>query len=244
MNNSEVIETIGSITKVESVISVEQNLFENFLILKNIDPFPGFHKVGDKLKEQKSESFFLILRNRYDPEKVNHINRELSNDKIVSFYPSFGEINTLDTIYSCIRIKGIEKFSQIPLIQEYFKKHELHFLEYHKVNCNAMIKIFKIFKIIEISDGLYRDLDDGQKIYIRIPKSIDWKTFESVTKKIKYNLENRNFDSALGIIYRFCGSENVIRIYDEEKTLERALLIKKMYIREIKNSLRISALNL
>jgi hypothetical protein len=244
MDYSEIIETIGSITKMESIISIEQNIIDNSLVLKSVNPFPGFRKVKENNTIKKSESFFVILRNKYAPEKINRINRNLSNDKIISCYPSFGEIITQESIFPCIRLKGIENLSQIPLIQEYFKKHELQLMDYQKINCRARIKIFKTFKIVEIADGLYRDLIDGEKIYIRIPNSMNWKRFENITKNIKYNLKNRNFDSALGIIYRFCGPEDVIRVYDEEKTLERALLIKKMYIKEFKKDNLITTKNL
>jgi len=244
MDYSEIIETIGSITKMESVKSIEQNILKNTLVLKNIDPFPGFHREKDNNKDKKSESVFIILNYRYAPEKINRINRELSNNKMISCYPSFGEIITHGSIFPCIRLKGIEDLSQIPNIQEYYKKHELQLMDFQNVSCRARIKIFKTFKIIEIADGLYRDLNDGEKIYIRIPKSMNWRLIENITKKIKYNLKNRNFDSALGIIYRFCGPEDVIRVYDEEKTLERALLIKKMYLKEIKKESLISAHNL
>jgi hypothetical protein len=244
MDNSEVIETIGSITKMESVISIEQNIFENSLVLKSIDPFPGLRKQKVNNDRKVSESFYVILRNRYDSEKINRINRELAYDKVMNFYPSYGEIITQGSIFPCLRIKGIENLSQVAYIQEYIKKRGLQLMEYQKINCRARIKIFKPFKIIEIADGLYRDLNVGEKIYIRIPNSMNWKHFDSITKKIKYNLKNRNFDSALGIIYRFCGAEDVIRVYDEEKTLERALLIKKMYIKELKSATSKSVQNL
>jgi hypothetical protein len=244
MNHSEVIETIGSITKMEGVISVEQNILENSLVLKSVDPFPGFHKEGRNFLETKSESIFIILKNKYAPEKINALNRELSNLKIIKYYPCFGEIITEDAIFPCIRLKGIENPLQIPIIQEYYKMHEFELMPYQKIRGSAKIKIFTTFKIIEISNGLYRDLNNGNKIYIRIPKSLSWKSFDSITKKIKYNLKGSNFDSALGIIYRFCGPEAVIRVYQEEKTLEKALLIKKMYLKEIKNDAQVSAQNL
>jgi hypothetical protein len=244
MDYNEVIETIGSITKMESVKTIEQNILKNSLVLRTVDPFPGFHKEKDINNGKKSESVFIILQNKYAPEKINRINWKLTSDKIVSRYPSFGEIITQESIFPCIRLKGIEDLSQIPHIQEYFKKNDLQLMDYQKVSCRARIKIFKTFKIIEIADGLYRDLNEGEKIYIRILNSMNWKRFDNITKKIKYNLKNRNFDSALGIIYRFCGPEDVIRVYDEEKTLERALLIKKMYIKEIKKYNLITANNL
>ena len=242
MEYSGAIETIGSITKMESLCSVEQGVAENTLVLKNVDPFPGY-KVKDS--EQKSSdkpgSVFIILRYRYAPEKINKINKALIASRITDCFPSYGEIITRDSIFPCIRIKGLEDHSVVTSIQQFFIRNQLQLMPYRKLEDAGRIKIFKTFRLIEIVDGLYRDLNEGVKIYIRINHAINWKQFNEITKKIKFNLRNRNFDAALGVIYRFCGPEDVIRIYDQDKTLERALLLKKHYLKEIKRSTLISA---
>jgi hypothetical protein len=242
MENYEVIETIGSITKMESLRSLKQDIINNTLVLKNVDPFPGYKRTNDNLSPgNKPGSIFIILRYRYAPEKINRINKTLVSSRITSCYPSYGEIITRDSILPCIRLKGINDYSIIPIIQNFFKRNDLKHMDYRPVETKARIKIFKTFKLIEIGEGLYRDLNDGEKIYIRIPTTINWKRFEYIQKKIKYNLENANFDAAMGIIYRFCGPEDVIRIFDLDKSLGRALQLKKLFIKEVKREVLISA---
>jgi hypothetical protein len=207
-----------------------------------VDPFPGCKKVNDSISPgNKPGSVFIILRYRYAPEKINRINKDLVNSRITGCYPSYGEIITRDSIFPCIRLKGINDYKIIPLIQNFFKRNDLKHMDYRAVEGKARIKIFKSFRLIEMNEGLYRDLNDGEKIYIRIPHSINWKRFEYIQKKIKYNLQNANFDAAMGIIYRFCGPEDVIRIYDQDKSLERALELKKLFIKEVKREVLISA---
>jgi hypothetical protein len=63
---------------------------------------------------------------------------------------------------------------------------------------------------------------------------LNWKLFDYFTKRVKSNLHDINFDAALGVINRFTGPEDVIRIYDSNKTLERALELKKFYMKEFK----------
>jgi hypothetical protein len=237
MEQNCVIETIGSITKMENVISMYTDILENTLVLQNIDPFPGYYISKNLDHQNKPYSVFIILRYRYDPEKVNRIIQEMARNKIVSIYPSFGEIITSNAFLPCIRLKGIRESHLISEIQLFLKNHDLQMMPYQKVDCKARIKIFKTFRIIELTDGIYRDLMDGEKFYFKIPNSLNWKRFEYVTKKIRYNLKDKNFDAALGIIYRFCGTEDVIRIYDNNKTLERALNLKNLYIKEIKNDI-------
>ena len=97
--------------------------------------------------------------------------------------------------------------------------------------------------MVEVADDLYRDLSEGEKMYLHINDTINWKRFNFLTNKIKGNLDNSNFDAALGVIYRFCGPQNVIRIYDTNKTLDRALELKKWYLSEIKKEINLSAIH-
>ncbi len=242
MEPNEVIETIGSITKMEKLCSIERDVLSNTLVLRNVDPFPGYQSNLDLVgNDTKPGSIFIILRYRYAPEKINRINKNLAASRITTCYPSYGEIITRESIFPCIRIKGLENFSTVPIIQNFFKRNDLHLMDYKPIDDTARIKIFKIFRLIEIAEGLYRDLNEGEKIYIRIPNSINWKRFDYITRKIKHNAKNMNFDAALGTIYRFCGPEDVIRVYDKKKTLERALELKKLYLKILKSDMLISA---
>jgi hypothetical protein len=241
MERNDVIETIGSITKIENLRSLEYDILANSLVLKNIDPFPGYSTNNNKLSiAKKPVSIFIILKQQYDPSKINNILKKLPSDMVTKFCPSYGDIITHEAIYSCIRLKGIEHDSLVPAFQQHFVKKDLKLMDYKKTDGLARIKIFKSFRIIKIAEGLYRDLTETEKVYIRIPFSLGWKQFDNITKKSKHNLPNNNFDAATGIIYRFCGPEDVIRVYDQIKTIERALEIKKMYFKEIKNDSLIS----
>lgn len=242
MKQTEVIETIGSITKMENLLSFEQDVLPNSLVLKNIDPFPGYRTLGQNAGvENKPGSIFIILRYRYAPEKINHINRDLITRRITKCHPSYGEIITRESILPCIRIKDVENYTLIPVIQNFYKRNDLKLMDFRQFSGPARIKIFKAFRLSEIAQGLYRDLNEGEKVYIRIPNSVNWKRFDHITKKIKYHINNPNFDAALGVIYRFCGPEDVIRVYDQNKTLERAIQLRKLFVREVKSDLLISA---
>ncbi len=241
MKNNEVIETIGSITKMEKLSALLTNTLENTLVLRSVDPFPGFRTQDDNPQRKKPDSLYIILRYRYAPEKINRINRDLSMGRLTGFFPSFGEIITRDAILPCIRIKGIKDYTEIPDIQQYFKNNDLKLMDFREFEGESRIKIFKTFKLTEIAEGLYRDLNDGAKIYFRLPRAINWKRLDYITRKIKSAENNPNFDAALGVIYRFCGPEDVIRIYDQDKTLERALHIRKLFTKEVKKDMLITS---
>jgi hypothetical protein len=242
MENYGAIETIGSITKMENLISMEENILPNTLVLKNPDPFPGCKTSFENGSyPAKPNSIFIILRYQYAPEKINKVNKELVSLYLSKCFPSFGEIITRDSILHCIRIKGLEDFKLISAIQDYLIRNDLKLMLFRHLDGDCIIKIFKSFRLVKIAEGLYRDLNEGAKIYIRTTRSMTWEQFKQATRNVKVNINNRNFDSALGIIYRFCGPEDVIRIYDPDKTLERALLLKKLYSREVKKILSYQA---
>jgi hypothetical protein len=113
-------------------------------------------------------------------------------------------------------------------------------MEYKPLNANVRIRIFKTFKLNEVQEGIYRDVNDIEKFYIRLPKSINWQQLHYATRHVKHRLDNPHFNAAIGMIYRFCGPEDVIRIYDQDATTERAETLRSLYMAEIKQDLLIS----
>ncbi|MBN1119314.1 MAG: hypothetical protein JXA77_19040 [Bacteroidales bacterium] len=239
MSYTQLIETIGSMTKYEFLEDLNRNILENSLVLRNKFPFPGVK--NENLNELKIYSFYIILRYRYAPEKINRINCKLLEEADLSRSPSYGEIIVGKNILPCVRLKNISDLQKITIIQNYLKNNDLQLGAHRIVNQECVIKIFKHFKLAEIGDGLYRDLTDGDKFYIRIQTELNWKRFESILRKIKYNLKNPEFDAAIGVIYRFQGPEHVIRVYDKDKSLQRAVELRNLFVREIKDEIHLSA---
>lgn len=237
MNTNNVIETIGSITKMEHLCASSGGHLVNTLVLTNTNPFPG---VANKRDEQNMSSYFIVLRYRYAPEKISRINLKLHKKLNLSRFPSYGEIISQGSVLPCIRLKGIVE-SQLADIQLFLQKNDLKFASFKPFDKTCRIKIFKSFKLVEIAEDLYRDLSDGEKVYLHINETLNWKRFDFITRKIKSSIENTDFDAALGVIYRFEGPQNVIRLYDHNKNLDRALMLKKMYVTEIKKEINIQA---
>lgn len=239
MDYSQVIETIGSITKYEHLVSLKKNMEENTLVLKSLQPFPGAH-IEDTTEKS---SHYIILRYRYAPEKINRINCLVLKEANLDYFPSYGEIGANNLILPCVRVKKIDSVNKILSVQKYLHKNDLQLMFYKDIDSDCRIKIYKTFKLAEIGDGLYRDLHDTEKIYIRINDSLNWKRFNAVIKKIKYKLNNPKFDAAMGVIYRFMGPENVIRIFDKDKTYPRAIELRKHILKEVKDEIHLSAVH-
>lgn len=234
MLSNQIIETTGSIIKTERLKSLEKYIISNTLVLKSMKPFPGYVDK-DNLKTKTGLNYvYLTLMYRYFPEKIERISKVLKEGKYNKCNFSWSEIVIQNTIYPCIRVKGLECYEKIPEIQADYKHNDIKFMSFKTIDDVGKIKVFKHFKITEITDGIYRDLYEGEKFYFTIPAQINWRLFEHLTHNVKKKIENSNFDSALGIINRFNGPEDVVRIFDRTKTLERALEIRNKYMKEFK----------
>lgn len=238
MDYSQIIETIGSITKYEKLVSLTGGIEKNSLVLRSMQPYPG---AGVDETAPSQASHYIILRYRYAPEKINRINCIILKETNLSRYPSYGEIIYANQVLPCVRIKAEANPEKIQSVQKCLLKNDLQLMAYKEINADCKIKIFKTFKLAEIGDGLYRDLYDGEKIYIRVQSQLNWKRFEAIIKKIKFNIQEQEFDAAIGVIYRFTGPENVIRIFDKNKTYKRAVDLRKQILSEIKDEIHLSA---
>jgi hypothetical protein len=231
---SQIIETTGCIIKVERLKNIEKDTLPNTLVMKSEKPFPGLDDREGQETRKKLTYVYLILMYRYFPEKIERISKVLKEEKYNDCSFSCSEIIIQNRIFPCIRIKGLDTYCMIPEIQLDYKNNDIKFMSNRPVDCEGKIKVFKHFKISEITEGIYRDLFEGVKFYFTIPTQINWRLLMHISNNVKRNIKNPNFDPALGIINRFTGPEDVIRIFDKNKTLERALELKNKYLKELK----------
>ena len=122
MKEQPIIETTASITKIEMLSNVEQDILPCSLILTNHNPFPGFVQSTEESDlPRKPHSFYLILMYRYFPEKLERIAKALNNENIIDCSSSSGEIIIQNNIFPCIRIKRLKAQRLLSEIQEFYK---------------------------------------------------------------------------------------------------------------------------
>lgn len=229
-NNSTIIETIGTIEKKETIVSLSYN----DLVLETFHPFPGYHgtNVPDK---PNPKSIYLVLKSKLDEEQI--IRATL---KIKESYPSFfdaspGVITVFNQLEPCIRIKGLENYQLIPELIALYKAEGLSFLKGKKIEAYyGLMSIKKYFLLDEVNEGIYMDKETPEMGYFEIDNKLDWELFEKITLELKQNLENNNFDAALGTLYRKTGLKDIIRIYDTNVCLGECLALRDKYSKAIK----------
>jgi hypothetical protein len=232
MKNPDSIETMGAILKEESLQTVDHNIFQNTLVLESQAPFPGYH--GDNMPfDTKPDSIYLVTTKHYLAENIFRIAQCMCNYHNLNFDSCPADIFIYNTHFPCIRIRGLGDYSNIAEIQGCFIDQGIAFMKKRKINASGLIRIDKVFSFLRMDDHIFKDLDDELTFYTEIPYHITWNMFRKVTETVKNNLDNSNFDAALGFVL-LKQVIDFVRVYAQNPDLKRLQGIRNRYIEEIR----------
>ena len=234
MKEKLLIETIGTIEKKESLVTVG---FKD-LVLESLHPYPGYH--GETVPDsEKPKSLFFITRSKYSEEKIIRVTQKIKKDRKLEFDGSPGLVTLYNMLNPCIRVRDVDSFNEVENILAAYKEEGIEFMSNRKIEpYSGNIKIKKYFLLDPITNCTFRDAEDSAMHYFTIPVQLRWNVFEKMTVEIKQNLENKNFDAALGTFFRREGLIDVIRLYDEKCTPERIDEIRPKYAQAIKKLIK------
>lgn len=227
-----IIKSMGLILKEETVapISLPQN--GKYLILESAEPFPGYH--GTNLPEiYHPESYFIVTKLKYKDEKVIRTIMATQKNFPFNFDGAPGAITFRQENYNIIRVRNIKSVNLSELLDA-FQNHGLELMKNKKINnVTAMLKIRKFYGIKEVTEGIFEDLDQKSFSYLEIPYNLSWKAFKKMTINLKYNMDDNNFDAALGHIFYERGVMDFVRIYDMNSSLKKLTFIRDKYLEYI-----------
>lgn len=229
--SQKVIETIGHVEKKENL----QSLGYSNLVLESEHPFPGYH--GTTVPDQDMpKSLFLLTKTKYADEFIVRSVKSVKKKHKFSFDGSPAKVYFQNSMVQSIRIKDLDSYEKIPDILKAFKEEGIAFLPGKKVKpYYGLIRVTKYFLLNPITDCTLQDDEVQSMKYFQIPVKLDWDEFEEMTKHVKRNVDDINWDGALATIYRKTGIEDYIRIYnDKNSDMETLNLIRKKYVQEIK----------
>ena len=232
MNPKTIIETVGRIIKLETLVSIDHNIMSNTLVLENNEPFPGY--FGHNLpKDTAPRSIFIVLDKKYKEIKLKRIIKSMKKEDIQACDMISGSIKIYTNKYYCLRINNLSCFDQIPRIQSMLKDHGIKFTKAKKIHDKGKIILNKYFIMEEASPGLFKNLAQTEQYFIAIPRKIKWKQFYDITMKIKQNIDNKMFDAAMGFMLRENTIIDFVRIFDKDQSPERMKKIQEMYLHEV-----------
>ena len=227
-----IIETMGSIAKVEKLETLNNNILENTLVLEEIEPFPGYH--GANLPTgYNPTAVYLVLRKKVSTVKIMRITQQIHKYFKPGFDGTAAEICINNDVFNCIRLRNLDNYSLIPELQKNYMHEGLKFLKKKKIHGDGIIEIKKHFELEKLGDGVYKDLEDPLMYYLQIPAHLNWSVFLEITTSIKHNLDDLHFDGALGAIYMKEITE-VVRIFARDVGIEDLQKIREKYIEELR----------
>ena len=234
MKEKILIETIGTIEKKELLTPVNYKV----LVLESSRPFPGYHgtTVPDSVKPS---SLFLITRSKYTDEKIIRVIQKIKKDDKFIFDATPGLVTFYNMQNACIRFKDVQSYEEFSSLIHAFENEGIDFMTSRKIEPYiGIIKVRKYFLLNPLDDNTFDDVEVAAMHYFAIPVQLRWPQFEKITIELKHNIEDSNFDAALGAFYRRSGMVDVIRIYDEQCSPEKIAMIRKKYLESIKTLLR------
>ncbi len=227
-----IIETMGSITKVEKLETLNNNILENTLVLEEIEPFPGYH--GANLPTgYNPTAVYLITRIKHSTVQLLRITQEIRRHFKHKFDGTAAEICINNDVFNCIRLRSLENYTIIPELQKCFIYEGLKFMKKRKIKGEGIINLKKHFELEKLGDGIFKDLVDPLMYYLEIPRHINWQLFLDITTSIKHKIDNLNFDAALGALYLKDITE-VVRIFTKDMGVEDLRAIQDKYLEELR----------
>jgi len=229
------IETIGTISKKETLTSLEEEFCNGDLIIETLYPFPGYyHKTIPDKDALNPISLFLMTKEKYSDEQIIRASHEVIKNFRKSFNGVPCEISLFNQTSPCIRVKSLKDYNQVGALVNFYKEAGIQFMKYKNVSpYEGIIKVNKYFGLKNAGDGCYFDDDESQMCYFQIPIQLEWNQFEKMVLDIKRNTEDNKFDAALGTFIRKNCLIDMVRIYDEEINHQRLVAIREKFLKEI-----------
>ena len=231
--SEKIITTLGVLTKKEKLSSLESQYCNRFFVLKTEHPYPGYYDqtVPDE-RALIPKSLFLVLKDEIEDEKIFRIADNVYQQKGITLAPAVVQIS--NKLKSAIRIKNFKKFDDIRTIVDFLLENNFRFEKYNKTDeYESLIKIKKFFRLKEVAEGEWFDTRDNGTAYFSLPGKLEWDEFETLTYKIKNNIDNNLFDAAIAYFFHDFKVIDVVRIFEPKRQLEKIEKIKNYYLKEL-----------
>ncbi|MCK4562267.1 MAG: hypothetical protein KAT78_05120, partial [Flavobacteriaceae bacterium] len=180
----------------------------------------------------RPNSIVLITKNPVSFERILRVTKKINESKSMTIHSAKCEVNIGSRKYSGIRVKGIERYTDIEEIQKDYISEGFEFRKNERVNndTKAIIRVNKFFNLNEVGDGIYQSPNNNDRFYIEISKDMNWDMFRDLTFDIKNNVSVTNYDIAKGIFYKNDGIADMLRVIKPNITLEMVKEIQQKYL--------------
>jgi hypothetical protein len=234
MEQNKEMEVFGSLTKTETVFTIDQKVLPGTLVFEALKPFPGYYY--DTPTGTKPVYLYLALDQQYPLEDILRASQKIQNEYKTRFDAGKGFLQIHDTKYNIMRIRHLKDYDLLEKLQRSFTENGIRFLQKSKKYKDELVKIriIKFFTLIEIADQIFLDQREKNHTYLEIPRHLSWEEFETLNNKVKYNWVEGKFDAAMGAFFYNGKLHEIIRIYSNKMGTSYLQELRKLYLDKLK----------
>jgi cell division protein FtsI/penicillin-binding protein 2 len=234
MEQNKRFEVFGTLTKMETVFTIDQKILAGTLVFEALKPFPDYY--FDSPMGAKPVYLYLALNEQYTLEDILRASQKVQLEFDATFDAGKGFLQVFDAKYNILRIRHLKDYNLLEKLQLKFTENGIHFLQKTKKYKDELvkIKIIKFFKLKEIADNIFLDKREKNFAYLEIPNHLSWDEFENLNNKVKYNWIESKFDAAVGAFYYNGRLHEMIRIYSNKIGPEYLQKLQKLFLDKMK----------
>jgi len=223
------IELIGKIIIEEKVDTISENIIPKSYVINVPDPFKSYYSRYTDIA--KPSSIIFVTKNPTSFEKILRTTKKLNEEKGLTLQGAKCEVTLGSKKLNGIRIKGVNRYTEIRDIQEFFSNDGYEFSRGENYqDKDVLIRVNKFFHVEELEPGVYSDVDEENTYYVTVPSYMNWEEFRKYTFEIKNNSSDSSYDIAKGIFYLNRGIVEMLRIVRPEATVDFLKKIQKKYL--------------
>ena len=222
-------ELIGKLIKQENIDTIDRNKIPRTFVINVPDAFKSYYSRFTVIN--KPVSIIFVTKGLNSFEKILRATKEINEMYQLKLNGAKCEVKINSRKLIGIRVKGINRFTDIKQVQEYYKDAGFEFAKSEKFKeTDSLIRINRFFNLKELDKGIYQSVDDDYDHFVEIPKYMTWEDFRKFTFEIKNNIYDASYDIAKGIFYKNGGIIEMLRIVKPKATVEFLKLIQQKYV--------------
>ena len=222
-------ELIGKIIKQENIDTIDNNKIPKTFVINVPDPYKSYYSRFTDIDKPVAVIFVTKSINSF--EKILRVTKKINDTYNLELSGAKCEVTIKSRKLNGVRIKGMNRFSEVSQIQQYFLDEGFEFAKSESfTNTESIIRINRFFEIEELDSTVYKSTIEDDVFYFELPKFISWEEFKRITSEVKNNMTDSSFDIAKGILYVNEGITEIVRVVKPKAELDLLKTIQQKYI--------------
>jgi len=213
MKTNQLIQVSGAIIKLESIVTVNDNIAKNTCVAEANKPYSNYYGVAPFNMPTKPNSIYLFTEHYYTLEEALRYAQLVDLCCMQSLNIAVSVLEFAENHYPAIRIKNFPDYKMIHKLQECFIEQGVKFAKKVHIGNSAIIRTNKIFSLEKVEENIYLDHFQEKTGYVALSKLIKQDYFNDVIDDIRNNTNCAMFDAARGAIVLDSRITDIIRIY-------------------------------